>query len=414
RIMPVSVNIDMSNVIWLLFLNENTSMELEEFFQDINIPFNCEFLLAHGNTTLLEIYRVGPNHPLQTYHFGKWSNTLYEDDPTGGDKNDNGTWTGVFGMFQRKEVDICYAPFSMTSKRMEVVDFSLPVLEIKTYLVIKKPITYELKWKIFLTSFTKESWIAIGVIMLALPVVYKMVGNIGRRYKEKRSYDINHIDAILITVTAFLQQGHSNVPKNTSLRLIFATVYLTAYFVLTCFSAAFITQMTLRSPDLPFNNFEEFLKDGTYHLGLLRKSAQMDYFKRSRRIFNPSAIWLKFLETENTSVFFNNKDIPFDCEFLTARPIVEGSAKYTLMEVYRVSHSDPLITYHFGNWDPSTGLNHTKVGFYERRPSLYGAVLKTAVEPGSSLLLEENSDEFIIAKNFYVALWLVLSKTIHF
>jgi hypothetical protein len=30
---------------------------------------------------------------------------------------------------------------------------------------------------------------------------------------------------------------------------------------------------------LPFNNFEEFLSDGTYQLGVLAKSAHVSYFK---------------------------------------------------------------------------------------------------------------------------------------
>jgi hypothetical protein len=45
------------------------------------------------------------------------------------------------------------------------------------------------------------------------------------------------------------------------------------------YSAAFITDLTLQDPALPFTNFEELLKDGSYMLGMMRTSAQMDYFK---------------------------------------------------------------------------------------------------------------------------------------
>ena len=44
---------DSSRAIWLLFLDTNTS--LEQFFTDINIPFDC------------------PTLPLQTYRFGNWT-----------------------------------------------------------------------------------------------------------------------------------------------------------------------------------------------------------------------------------------------------------------------------------------------------------------------------------------------------
>jgi hypothetical protein len=65
----------MSDVKWLLFLDSNSS--LEEFFADINIPFDCEFLVAQpeGDNAvgLTEVYRVGPTLTLQTYCFGNWT-----------------------------------------------------------------------------------------------------------------------------------------------------------------------------------------------------------------------------------------------------------------------------------------------------------------------------------------------------
>jgi hypothetical protein len=64
-----------SGAIWLLFLDTNTS--LEQFFTDINIPFDCQFLVAQPQGdhvfVLTEVYRVSPTLPLQTYRFGNWT-----------------------------------------------------------------------------------------------------------------------------------------------------------------------------------------------------------------------------------------------------------------------------------------------------------------------------------------------------
>jgi len=65
----------MSDVNWLLFLDTNTS--LEHFFTDINIPFDCQFLVAQPQSdhfvVLTDVYRVSPTLPLQTYRFGNWT-----------------------------------------------------------------------------------------------------------------------------------------------------------------------------------------------------------------------------------------------------------------------------------------------------------------------------------------------------
>jgi hypothetical protein len=50
---------DSSRAIWLLFLDTNTS--LEQFFTDINIPFDSHFLVAQPQSdhvvVLTEVYR---------------------------------------------------------------------------------------------------------------------------------------------------------------------------------------------------------------------------------------------------------------------------------------------------------------------------------------------------------------------
>ena len=69
------VHTDSSRAIWLLFLDTNKS--LKQFFTDINIPFDCQFLVAQPQTdhvvVLTEVYRVSPTLPLQTYSFGNWT-----------------------------------------------------------------------------------------------------------------------------------------------------------------------------------------------------------------------------------------------------------------------------------------------------------------------------------------------------
>jgi hypothetical protein len=69
------VDIYSSKAIWLLFLDTNTS--LEQFFTDINIPFDCQFLVTQPQSDhvvmLTEVYRVSPTLPLQTYRFGNWT-----------------------------------------------------------------------------------------------------------------------------------------------------------------------------------------------------------------------------------------------------------------------------------------------------------------------------------------------------
>jgi hypothetical protein len=65
----------MSKATWMLFLD--TRWPLDEFFSDVYIPFDCEFVVVQSardeGVILTEVYRVSPSFPLQKYRFGTWS-----------------------------------------------------------------------------------------------------------------------------------------------------------------------------------------------------------------------------------------------------------------------------------------------------------------------------------------------------
>jgi hypothetical protein len=63
----------MADAVWLLFLEKL----VDQFFEDIYIPVDCEFLVAQrsgSNVVLLtEIYRMDKGLPLQHQEFGIWN-----------------------------------------------------------------------------------------------------------------------------------------------------------------------------------------------------------------------------------------------------------------------------------------------------------------------------------------------------
>jgi len=65
---------------WLFFMDTTTS--IEDFFANIHIPFNSEFLVAQDASgvdskylvvTLTEVYRVRATLPLQQHRVANWS-----------------------------------------------------------------------------------------------------------------------------------------------------------------------------------------------------------------------------------------------------------------------------------------------------------------------------------------------------
>jgi hypothetical protein len=62
------------NARWLSFLPETSS--IEDVFREINIPVDCEFLVAQHRGRLVqisEVYRVHATFPLEIHVVGNWS-----------------------------------------------------------------------------------------------------------------------------------------------------------------------------------------------------------------------------------------------------------------------------------------------------------------------------------------------------
>jgi len=57
--------------------------------------------------------------------------TNADSEITDGNMVGNGNWSGVFGMLQRREVDVAYLPLTMSSSRLDVVDFTMPAVEMR-------------------------------------------------------------------------------------------------------------------------------------------------------------------------------------------------------------------------------------------------------------------------------------------
>ncbi|KAJ4432545.1 hypothetical protein ANN_21168, partial [Periplaneta americana] len=76
--------------------------------------------------------------------------------------------------------------------------------------------------------------------------------------------------------------GHDTVPKTMACRLVYFSTYFLAVILFVAYSAIFISYLTVRRTELPFNDFQGLLRQGSYKLGVLAGSARIDFFKKSK------------------------------------------------------------------------------------------------------------------------------------
>ncbi|KAJ9583198.1 hypothetical protein L9F63_022469 [Diploptera punctata] len=356
---------------WLLFLHS----DLETTFSNINIPFDCEFLIAQEtehDIMLLEIYRASASVELKVEKFGVWNSISGLTAPTGSlslrrtdlqgitiraavldgkteyfippdghyGMLENEKWNGLIGMIVRNETDVSITPLIWNKQRNEVVNFIASMFKIS----------------VFLQPFSFMLWISIFATITGSALVLFIIDKVWNQHLIKISWF--HIlsslsELFLTTFGAFCYQaGHYKTPTNTSGRVVFVSIYLTSVVILCCYSGSLISYIATHYYTLPFNDLEEFLKDGTYKMGVLKSSGDLTYFKDSnnpmiREVYRsfisphvPNSLFSSYIEGlervcsqfKYASVFGNDKFTPLsnlECN-LHYLPIVQYDMSMTM------------------------------------------------------------------------------------
>ncbi|XP_035732953.1 uncharacterized protein LOC118446415 isoform X4 [Vespa mandarinia] len=188
------------------------------------------------------------------------------------------SWSGAVGELYVGHADICLSGFSMTSARLNVVDFTLPLLTLKNYLYIKKPQLFAINWSSYFLAFSNFVWIVMfGILIFAsiLLAFFKI------RYETDRNIGYLLIDNFLEIWGIFCQQGLVDFPERSSLKIAYLSIFFLAVVLSAAYSAALISFLTSDVTILPFHSLEGFIADGTYQLIVLRGTADYDLFVNS-------------------------------------------------------------------------------------------------------------------------------------
>ncbi|KAJ4434324.1 hypothetical protein ANN_22881 [Periplaneta americana] len=312
-------------------------------FEDVNIPFDCEFLVAEfngaKNVILTELYRISPSFTLQRNRYGKWT-------PHGGLVLANDVLyrrrNNLQGLLFRTLVDKAvlkdmsdehnhgkyhyfYQVWRELSSKM---NFTIEFLPRETHgngILLKNgswngvvgflqrreanatimsvsmtaarsrvldfvgPIFTEKKYLIIRdTNSFETSWTSF-LEPLDDSLWMVLVGTMGllaifvwishRALFILKGTSYDVAYALLFVWGKFCNQGDSATSDFTPIRIKALTTHLTATLILAAYSGALVSHLAVRRTQLPFNTFREFLQDGQFSLGMHKFSSLLPFFQ---------------------------------------------------------------------------------------------------------------------------------------
>ncbi|KAJ4432543.1 hypothetical protein ANN_21166 [Periplaneta americana] len=299
----------------------------------------------HSQVALTEVFDLSPDLPLQTRVVANWSYALgfswticlfmqgeetcralrsWEPcihrtefiEPTFGTygaRNKKGVWNGVIGLIVNEDVDVGLNVLDYDKIRMDAVDYFPPLWNLKKMLHIKDPGYESISGTVLLLlPFSPWMWMAVlGAILtfiFLLPITWYF-GGMHRNRQDKERYNLYNSTFYVMGIfckqseyashhasiqrlhnrTVYFEDskppylvGHPVTPDFLSCRAVYVTAYLAAIFLFLAYSDTFITHLTVRRFAMPFTDFQGFLNDGTYRVGMRDGSAHNNYFKTSK------------------------------------------------------------------------------------------------------------------------------------
>ncbi|GIY50268.1 tubulin-specific chaperone E [Caerostris darwini] len=171
---------------------------------------------------------------------------VYTEDISWGQLQADGNWTGMVGKLQKDLADIAVFYMGMREDRMGVVDFSPSYTTEDVIFVIKKE-GYLPKSLAFIKTFDSSIWIALVVVFLLMPSIFKVLLHVKNSYNQ-----------LLLMLTSYiLGQAMENRNKSLKYRVVLSSWLIFATVISFSYSAVFFSLLTLPGEIQSVRNFQE-------------------------------------------------------------------------------------------------------------------------------------------------------------
>lgn len=183
----------------------------------------------------------------------------------------NDSWTGLIGMVQRGEADIAFSALTVTEKRKNVVEFSIPYYTEPLSFAIGKPKKEQLK-NAFLYPFKYRVWEGFLCMLISMSAVLYMV--------FERKYSLGRI--LLVVFGNVMRQPLMLGTNTVKSKIVISLWLLCAYVLSSSYSGAllsFLTLPTQRKTVEDFIQLSEVVSKGTHKTFVMKGSMTSSYFR---------------------------------------------------------------------------------------------------------------------------------------
>ena len=233
-----------------------------------------------------------------------------------GVKNKNGEWNGMIGEILRGEADLAVADLTITSKREEAVDFTLPFMNTGISILFKKPTAKVTSLFSFLSPFSMVVWIYVVGAYIAVSVILFLVGRLSpyewdnphpcRKDERVLENDFSLLNSFWFTIGSLMQQGSNLTPKSLSTRAIAGIWYFFTLITISSYTANLAAFLTVEKVVYPIESAEDLSIQSDIKYGCVSTGSTRSFFQEST-IPTYQRMW-KFMSSRDDNFVASNRE----------------------------------------------------------------------------------------------------------
>ncbi|EDV29439.1 uncharacterized protein TRIADDRAFT_18488, partial [Trichoplax adhaerens] len=237
---------------------------------------------------------------------------VVKDNSYGGFSLISQEWNGMVKDIIDEKADIAAGAFSITVKRSEEFDFTIPFMDQGVTILMTKPKTPLVSIFRCFAPFNLSLWIVIGVFLIVMAILFFVVGILNpydsfidavqhlpicKRLKaEEKNNDLKNAqqkwkddygevvasmnlgNSLWNSVSTFLQQGHDRPPTAISGRIMLGSAWLASCIIIATYTANLAAFLTVKNLNSEINSLQELASQSKVKYGTVQGSSVYNFF----------------------------------------------------------------------------------------------------------------------------------------
>ncbi|KAL1451875.1 hypothetical protein WDU94_006210 [Cyamophila willieti] len=239
-----------------------------------------------------EGYAVDLIQELSTLMGFNYSLEIQTDSKQGNYDNVTKKWNGMIGKILYGEADLAITDLTITGSREEVVDFTMPFMNLGISILYKKPKKKPPELFSFLSPFSVGVWMYvigayIGVSMLLFIMARISPYEWNNPYPciqepEELENQFSVSNSFWFTIGSLMQQGSEIAPIAVSTRMVAGIWWFFTLIMVSSYTANLAAFLTTQNPDSQFSDVEGLQAQSAIKYGAKAEGSTQNFFKESK------------------------------------------------------------------------------------------------------------------------------------